>query len=180
MKSLPNNLHKGFTLIELLVVIAVLGVLAVVLLVAIDPIEKINQASDAGVKTNVGQVANAVTAFGVNHDSVYPELAGGAVCAPSVTWGSCLTTAGELKTNVPGIDPGATSINYAANASPATSFNVRAPFKSKTERSKATTATGNVGCATATNITAWQVYVSSTGSTIYICTTGPAVTPAYQ
>ncbi|NCS32417.1 type II secretion system protein [bacterium] len=58
--KLPKFVQQGFTLIELLVVIAVLGILAAVVLVAIDPGARIDEANDAGVRSNVSQVATAV------------------------------------------------------------------------------------------------------------------------
>ncbi|PJA39332.1 hypothetical protein CO180_01000, partial [candidate division WWE3 bacterium CG_4_9_14_3_um_filter_41_6] len=57
---LPKLVQKGFTLIELLVVIAVLGILAAVVLVAIDPGARIDEANDAGIRSDVSQVATAV------------------------------------------------------------------------------------------------------------------------
>src|SRR3989338_11562885 len=58
--KLPKFVQQGFTLIELLVVIAVLGILAAVVLVAIDPGARIDEANDAGVRSDVSQVATAV------------------------------------------------------------------------------------------------------------------------
>lgn len=62
---------KGFTLIELLVVIAVLGILASVVLVAINPGERINEANDAGKKSDVGQVATALESYFTNNNGSY-------------------------------------------------------------------------------------------------------------
>jgi prepilin-type N-terminal cleavage/methylation domain-containing protein len=61
--SSPLLIQKGFTLIELLVVIAVLGVLAAVLVAAINPMAKINSAKDAAVRSAIGQLANAISAY---------------------------------------------------------------------------------------------------------------------
>lgn len=82
MKSL--RLRKGFTLIELLVVIAILGVLAAVVLVAINPLQKIQQANDAKVKSDIGQIAQAAVAYATIHNGAYPAAVGD------------LQTAGEL------------------------------------------------------------------------------------
>lgn len=54
---------KAFTLIELLVVIAVLGVLAVAMIAAINPIKKINQGKDSNLKSDMGQIVNAMQAY---------------------------------------------------------------------------------------------------------------------
>jgi len=64
-------MNKGFTLIELLVVIAVLGILASVVLVAINPGERINEANDAGKKSDVGQVATALESYFTNNNGSY-------------------------------------------------------------------------------------------------------------
>lgn len=54
--------EKGFTLIELLVVMAVLVVLAAGSFVLINPLKRINQAKDATVKSDVGQLVRLVQA----------------------------------------------------------------------------------------------------------------------
>lgn len=64
-------MRKGFTLIELLVVIAVLGILAGGVLVAINPLKRIQQANDARIKSDMGQIANAMQAFYTFHQ-YYP------------------------------------------------------------------------------------------------------------
>lgn len=79
---------KGFTLIELLIVIAVLGVLAAVVLVAINPIEQLARTRDAGRKTTVGQLKNAVQAYYTSRAS-WP--------ATGNNWITTLVTAAELK-----------------------------------------------------------------------------------
>ncbi len=62
MKKL-KTIQKGFTLIELLVVIAVLGVLAAGVLTAINPLKRIQQANDAKIKNDIGQIAQAEQAY---------------------------------------------------------------------------------------------------------------------
>lgn len=52
----------GFTLIELLVVIAVIAVLAAGTFAIINPLKRINQAKDATVKSDVGQLVRLVQA----------------------------------------------------------------------------------------------------------------------
>ena len=80
---------KGFTLIELLLVIAVLGVLAAAVLTAINPIAKINAAKDATMKSDISQLANAISAYYIN------AAARGAVTYP-VTLSDLIPS--ELKT----------------------------------------------------------------------------------
>ena len=58
-----RKLQKAFTLVELLVVIAILGILAAAVLIAINPAQKINQAKDSKVKSDLGQLTNALQAF---------------------------------------------------------------------------------------------------------------------
>lgn len=64
-------MRRGFTLIELLVVIAVLGVLAAGVFTAINPLKRINQANDVRIKSDIGQIANAMQAFYTFHQ-YYP------------------------------------------------------------------------------------------------------------
>jgi len=61
-KSLPAG-RRGFTLIELLIVIAILGVLAAGVVTAINPLKRIQQANDAKVKNDIGQIATAEQAY---------------------------------------------------------------------------------------------------------------------
>lgn len=70
MKRIPNK--NAFTLIELLVVIAVLGILAGGVLVAISPLKRINQANDAKVKSDIGQIAQSSQAYFIQNLS-YPR-----------------------------------------------------------------------------------------------------------
>lgn len=63
MKLFNKLSPKGFTLIELLIVIAVLGILAAGVLVAINPVKKVNQANDARLKNDIGQIAQAAQAY---------------------------------------------------------------------------------------------------------------------
>ena len=92
MKITNKRSPQGFTLIELLIVIAVLGVLAAVVLVAINPLEQLARGRDAGRKTSMGQLVNAVQAFYTSRNGTYPTQ--------SITWVTDLVTAGELR-NVP-------------------------------------------------------------------------------
>jgi len=50
-------------MIELLVVIAIIGILAVAVLAAINPIEQINKGNDTGVRSDTGELLNAIDRF---------------------------------------------------------------------------------------------------------------------
>ena len=63
----------GFTLIELLVVIAVIGVLAAGLIVIINPAGQLARARDAGRKSDLKQIANALNNSLVFNGS-YPDI----------------------------------------------------------------------------------------------------------
>jgi len=76
----------GFTLIELLVVIAVLGILASVVLVAINPAERMNEARDAGRKSDVGQVSVALESYYATYNGSYNGVSS-----------TTLVSAGQLK-----------------------------------------------------------------------------------
>lgn len=101
-------LNKGFTLIELLIVMAILGVLAVVVLVAINPAEQLARTRDSGRVSAITQIGHAAQAYYTSHNAVYPT---------ATTWGSALSSSGELS-----VVPGAiTSTGYVACATGATS-----------------------------------------------------------
>ena len=86
MKLFNKSSRKGFTLIELLIVIAILGIMAATVLVAINPAAKINSAKDTTVKSDMGQLVNALQAYYTGAgNQVYPATL------------ATLTTAGELK-----------------------------------------------------------------------------------
>ncbi len=53
----------GFTLIELLISVAILGILSAGVLIAINPVKRQNQAKDAKIKSDIGQIATAVQSY---------------------------------------------------------------------------------------------------------------------
>ncbi len=63
------SITHGFTLIELLVVIAVIGVLAAGVFTAINPLKRIQQANDAKIKNDIGQIAQAEQAYFTTNQS---------------------------------------------------------------------------------------------------------------
>lgn len=84
----------GFTLIELLVVIAVLGVLAAGVFVAINPLKRIQQAQDAKIKSDIGQIAQAEQAYFTSNSITAPTYAIGADWTSSI---KLLTDSKDLK-----------------------------------------------------------------------------------
>jgi prepilin-type N-terminal cleavage/methylation domain-containing protein len=102
-------IKKGFTLIELLITVAIIGILSAAVLVGINPLQKINQANDAKVKSDVGQVATAVRNYYVFYQA-YPTTAQGI---------SALVNSSEL-----GVAP-ASSITYTLSGS---AFSVSGPI----------------------------------------------------
>ena len=63
IQQLRRRSGAGFTLIELLVVITVLGVLATIVLVAVNPGTQMARARNAGRKSDLRQIANAIERY---------------------------------------------------------------------------------------------------------------------
>jgi general secretion pathway protein G len=107
MKLFNKFSNKGFTLIELLIVIAILGVMAAAVLIAINPAAKIQSAKDVTVKSDMGQLVNALQAYytGTTGNQTYPANL------------AALVTAGEIK-SVPNQPTGALSCTGTAGANP--------------------------------------------------------------
>lgn len=163
------NKLKGFTLIELLVVIAILGVLAGGILVAINPLEQLNRGRDAGRKSTISQLGNAVQAYYTSQGAIYPT--------GSTSWMSDLVSAGELR-NTPEnaiggnyTDPSCTgSFNqngycYNENGTDAVVYAPAEAMGTKTA----------VGCTSAE--TAWIVWSSAEGKTGVVCIDGSEPSP---
>lgn len=77
---------NGFTLIELLIVIAILGILAAAVLISVNPNKRQNQARDAAIKNDIGQISTALQSY---------FTSGTAGTYPSSL--SSLTTSSDLK-----------------------------------------------------------------------------------
>ncbi|OGH17947.1 MAG: hypothetical protein A3C22_01535 [Candidatus Levybacteria bacterium RIFCSPHIGHO2_02_FULL_37_10] len=108
IKSLFNKFSsKGFTLIELLVVIAIVGILAAAVLTAINPLKRIQQANDAGLKSDIGQIAQAMQTYYTSSSTTAAPFYPRAV--------SDLVTSGDLK-NEPKIPP-AKTVSYNVTGS---------------------------------------------------------------
>lgn len=85
--------QEGFTLVELLIVIAVLGVLATVILVAINPLEQFARTRDAGRKTSMSSIGNALQTYYTSHNATGLSDQSGVLAG---TWASLLVTSGDL------------------------------------------------------------------------------------
>ena len=96
---------KGFTLIELLIVIVIIGLLAAVVIAAINPVESRNRAVDTGLKSDAGQLYNAIERHYASK-GYFPwqaaatdttSLGTGGVAALGTTWMTALSTTSEIK-----------------------------------------------------------------------------------
>src|SRR5579859_3969084 len=83
-------MQKAFTLIELLVAIAIVGIIAAAVLVAINPAQKIKQGNDSKAKSDIGQIATALTAYYVSHQ-YYPDSSTASVVSTDLTTSNELT-----------------------------------------------------------------------------------------
>ena len=152
---------SGFTLIELLVVIAVLGVLAGGILVAINPLEQLARGRDAGRKTTVQQLGNAVQSFYTSQGAVYPTQ--------STTWMTTLQTAGEIKTSPTnpsgtGYTTGCNTAGVAQNGYCYQTDGIDAIVYGQAEAQGSETSAGCTGTQVA-----WVVWSSAEGKTGLAC-----------
>ncbi len=67
-----TNKEKGFTLIELLIVIGIIAILAAAVIIAINPGRQFTQARNATRWSHVNSIANAIYAYAVDNDGVFP------------------------------------------------------------------------------------------------------------
>lgn len=100
----------GFTLIELLIVILLMSILGSVVFAAADPVKRKAQARDAGRKSEIGQIVNALKAYYTTNDT-YPTPSGLGTKSGLTT----LTSSGDLKF-VP-LDPLGNEFTYAVSGS---------------------------------------------------------------
>lgn len=67
-----KSIYCGFTLIELLIAISILGLLAMAMLLFINPAKRQNQALDATIKADIGQLSTGVQAYFASQTGSYP------------------------------------------------------------------------------------------------------------
>ncbi len=103
MKLSQLRKSSGLTLVELLIVIAVLGILAAVVLVAIKPLEQLARGRDAGRKSNISQLSNALQSFSTQNGGVYalPANLPTPAAAFAANWMTVLTNGKEIQTVLP-------------------------------------------------------------------------------
>lgn len=160
---------KGFTLVELLVVVAILGILAGAILIAINPLEQLARGRDAGRKSSLSQLGNAVQSYYSSQNVTYPTQ--GTLWMTTGTAGGTtgLQAAGEIK--VLPSNPTATGYTVGCNTAgvvqngycylaSATDAIVYAKAESKSSIATAACASGE---------TAWIVWSSLEGKTGLTC-----------
>ena len=157
--------QAGFTLVELLVVIGVLGVLAAAVLTAINPLEQLARGRDAGRKSTVNQLGNAVQAYYTSQNATYPTA--------NTTWITTLVNSGEIKT-VPGaVTP--TPYTCVTNAQNGWCYSITGAEVIIFTRSESSSEFTRAGC-TGTQ-SAWIAWTSVAGKTGTTCTTSNTVLP---
>ncbi|HSA83424.1 MAG TPA: type II secretion system protein [Patescibacteria group bacterium] len=166
-----KRLSVGFTLIELLIVIAILGVLAGGILVAINPLEQLSRGRDAGRKTTIQQLGNAVQSYYTSQGAVYPT--------EDNVWMTTLQTSGELKTtpNNPsgtGYVSGCTGGGAVQNGYCYQTNGTDAIVYGRAEAKGSITA---ATCASSSDIV-WVVWSSAEGKTGLTCTPNANTDPA--
>jgi type IV pilus assembly protein PilA len=64
--------QKGFTLIELLVVIGIITILTAGVLIAVNPARQFASARDAGRRSDMISITNAIYQYSVEHNGLFP------------------------------------------------------------------------------------------------------------
>lgn len=154
--------QKGFTLIELLIVLAIMGVMAAAVLLAIDPAAKIKSAKDATVKSDMGQLVNALQAYYTGGSQTYPASGNG------VAVGLGALIPGEVKA-LPSQQSGATlPCATGGNTSYANSYCYLATTTLAAIWGNIFTTAGSYWCWDSTNV-AFKVSASAPSAPNYTC-----------
>jgi prepilin-type N-terminal cleavage/methylation domain-containing protein len=123
MSSKKSN-HQGFTLLEILLVVGIIAILAGITIVAINPSKQLAQVRNTERRSDLKQIANAITQFYIDH-SYYPTSLTGdltEICdtgASSTPSGITCTDMIDLSELVPTYltaipkDPSATTTDHA-------------------------------------------------------------------
>ncbi|MDO8487111.1 MAG: type II secretion system protein [Candidatus Curtissbacteria bacterium] len=61
--TIQVKVKRGFTLLELIIAVAVMGILAAAVIVSINPNKRQNQARDATIKNDIGQIASGLQSY---------------------------------------------------------------------------------------------------------------------
>jgi len=80
--------EKGFTLIEVLIVVAILGALSVVTIVAINPVKRFQDSRNSIRESDVSQIFQAVNAYVLDNQGVFPTINSGALKTLSISTGT--------------------------------------------------------------------------------------------
>ena len=179
---------NGFTLIELLVTIAIIGVLAGVVLIAIDPAKQIARANDAGGKSDISQIAGAVEAYAVAHNSTYiggtattmtGPAEGPAATGTATNWAAILIASGEIK------QVRNTGINYDTNGAGANATTFKLWLRLGSAQTAWSEGTNDItNSPTCTNggyvatAKVYYVYDASVGKPNWFCNAAGTVVPA--
>lgn len=97
-----SRTQKGFTLIELLIVIAIIGILSTVLVTIINPLQQFAKARDAGRKSDLRQIANALQRYQAAYNGQYPSTNNQWCGASGSNW-NCATTYDANGYYIPGL-----------------------------------------------------------------------------
>lgn len=63
---------RGFTLIEILLVVAAIAILAGIVIIAINPAKQLGSARDAGRKSDVNTILNAIAQYSIDNQGTLP------------------------------------------------------------------------------------------------------------
>ncbi len=176
-----NVYKKAFTLIELLIVIALLGALAVGLLAALDPFEQLKKGADTGTRNTVSELHGAIIRYYAIKNEM-PWCTANSSCATyvdgladtvtskqastlTVTIGTNIVNAGELKSNFMTLGAAAlpniyvSGVNSTASVSvcykPTAKSFINDPNSKYCQDGTVSTAKGGSGtCSTACTVTA--------------------------